>query len=93
MASNASVERTAVQSGIRVCQTAMHELNTASQQLNSGYQQAGAGGWKDQKYAQLGGIVEECRAALTDPINDLKDCQKSLEQLLSAISGYEEVNF
>jgi len=93
MASNASVERTAVQSGIQICQTAIHELKTAAQRLSSGYQQAGSGGWRDQKYAQLGGIVEECTAALTDPISDLEACQNSLQRLLSAISGYEGINF
>ena len=90
---NASVERTAVQSGIQICKTAIHELQTAARRLSSGYQQAGSGGWRDQKYAQLGGIVEECTSALTQPIAELEGCQQSLERLLQLVSGYEEVNF
>lgn len=91
MAGGVSVERTAVQSGIGVCKTCIHELDAASKSLKRGYQNAGAG-WKDQKYAQLGGIIEECCSALEKPIAELESCQADLQKLLSIISSYEETN-
>lgn len=70
MASNVLVESSAIQGGIACCQTAIHELQEASRSLFSSYQQAGSGGWKDQKYAALGGIVDECCSNLKNPIDD-----------------------
>ena len=90
MASGVSVKSEAIKSGIGCCKTAIHELQTASRELYSGYQQAGSGGWKDQKYAALGGIVDECCSALTDPISDLQDCIQNLQALLHAVQAYEE---
>lgn len=90
MASGVSVERTALQSGIGVCKTCIHELADASRTLKRDYQSAGSG-WKDQQYARLGGIIEECCSALEKPISELEGCQASLEKLLSAVSAYEEV--
>lgn len=87
-----SVEAAAVQGGIGCCKTAIHELQTAAQKLQQNYQKAGSGGWKDQQYARLGGIVEECNSALTKPISDLENCISNLEKLLSAISSYSEVS-
>ena len=58
MASGVSVESAAIQGGIGCCKTSIHELESASRSLQRAYQQAGSGGWKDQKYAALGGIVE-----------------------------------
>ena len=55
------------------------------------YQSAGSG-WKDQQYARLGGIIEECCSALEKPISELEDCQSSLEKLLSTVADYEEVS-
>ena len=40
MASGASVERTALQSGIQVCKTCIHELQGASRTLKKDYQSA-----------------------------------------------------
>lgn len=71
MASGVSVERTALQSGIGVCKTCIHELNDASRTLKRDYQSAGSG-WKDQQYARLGGIIEECCSALENPSANLK---------------------
>ena len=92
MAGNVTTESAAVQSGIKVCDMSMNELNEASQKLARSYQQAGSGGWKDQKYAALGGIVEECCNALTKPINELASCRQKLEALLKAIQEYEQVD-
>ena len=92
MASGVSVERAAIQGGIGCCKTSIHELESASRSLQRGYQQAGSGGWRDQKYAALGGIVQECCSALTKPISELQDCMGKLEALLQAVGSYEEVN-
>ena len=92
MAIGASVESAAIQGGIGVCKTSIHELQTASNSLKNSYQQAGASGWKDQKYAALGGIVDECCSALTKPVSDLQDCIGSLQKLLEAVREYESTN-
>lgn len=91
MASGVSVERTALQSGIGVCKTCIHELSDASRTLKRDYQNAGSG-WKDQQYARLGGIIEECCSVLEKPISELEGCQASLEKLLKAVADYEEVS-
>lgn len=91
MASGVSVERTALQSGIGVCKTCIHELSSASRTLKRDYQSAGSG-WKDQQYARLGGIIEECCSSLEKPISELESCQVSLEKLLSTVTAYEEVS-
>lgn len=92
MANGVSVERAAIQGGIGCCKTSIHELQSASSGLKRSYQQAGSGGWKDQKYAALGGIVEECCSALTKPISELEDCIQNLQKLLEAVGDYESTN-
>jgi len=92
MANGVSVETAAVQSGIGVCKTSIQELNDAASSLQRCYQQAGSQGWRDQKYAALGGIVEECCSALTKPIGELQECMKKLQDLLKAIGEYEQVS-
>lgn len=92
MANGVSVESAAIQGGIGCCKTAIHELQAASSGLKKSYQQAGSGGWKDQKYAALGGIVEECCSALTKPVSELEDCINSLQGLLAAVQDYESTN-
>lgn len=92
MANGVSVERAAIQGGIGCCKTSIHELQSASNGLKRSYQQAGSGGWKDQKYAALGGIVEECCSALTKPISDLENCIQNLQKLSEAVGEYESTN-
>lgn len=92
MSSGVSVESAAVKGGIGCCKTSIHELETASNSLKRNYQQIGASGWRDQKYAALGGIVDECCRALTKPVSELQDCMSKLEALLKAIEGYEGVS-
>jgi len=92
MASGVSVESAAIQGGIGCCKTAIHELEAASSSLGRSYQQAGSGGWKDQKYASLGGVIEECCSALTRPIGELHDCMGKLEDLLAAVREYESTS-
>ncbi len=92
MASGVSVESAAVQGGMKCCTISIRELEDASSRLQRSYQQAGSGGWRDQKYADLGDIVEDCCKALTKPVSELRECMGKLEDLLKAIQAYEEVN-
>lgn len=92
MAIAVSVESMAVQSGIACCRTAIHELQDASNELMKGYQQAGSSGWRDQKYAALSGIVEECCSSLNNPISQLEECIGKLEEILSAVNDYEQTS-
>jgi hypothetical protein len=92
MASGVSVESTAIQGGMSCCQTSITELGSASRNLQQSYQQAGSGGWRDAKYAALGGIVSDCCSALTKPISELEECMRKLSDLLKAVQQYEEVN-
>lgn len=92
MTSGVSVEQAAVRGGIGCCQTAMRELESASRDLQRRYQQAGASGWRDQKYAALGQLVDECCGALDKPLAELQDCMEKLNDLLRAITEYEQIN-
>lgn len=92
MARGVSVESAAVQGGISCCKTAIHELESSAKSLQRGYQQAGSGGWRDQKYVALGSIVNECSSALNRPVRELQECLIKLQDLLKAISEYEQVN-
>lgn len=92
MAANISVERASINGGIGCCKTAIHELKQAAHSLDNSYKNAGSGGWKDQKYAALGGIVEECCSALNEPIDELEDCIVKLQDLLDAVNEYDEVD-
>lgn len=92
MASSIHVEAMAIESGIGVCKTSIHELQSASKSLHRSYQAAGSGGWRDEKYARLGAIVEQCRSALEKPVGELEDCKSNLEGLLSEVRAYEQAN-
>ena len=88
----AAVTREAISKAVGLCQQSIESLNKASQGLQQKYQAAGQG-WKDSKYAQLGGIVTECRSALGKPVDQLQSCIASLQDLASAVSEYEDVSF
>lgn len=91
MAGGVSVERAAVEGGIKCCQASIQELTKSSQLLRRNYQQAGSNGWKDQKYTALGNIVDECCGALDKPVTELEGCIEKLRKLLGAVGSYEEV--
>ena len=92
MGSGVSVESGAIQGGIGCCRTSIHKLESASNSLRRSYQKAGSGGWRDQKYAKLGAIVEECCSALTKPISELQECVVKLTDLLQAVTDYEQIS-
>ena len=89
----AHVDSGSVSQAIQICTQATEALTRTIQDLQTKNQAAGSSGWKDAKYAELGGIVSECVQALSRPISDLGACQQSLQQVLKAVQEYEEINF
>ena len=85
------VSRAAIQQADRICSTAIQELHIASQKLNTRYRDAGQK-WKDDKYKQLGVIIEDCSRAIKSPIDELSDCITKLRQLDKTIQEYENTN-
>ena len=86
-----SVEAAAVAGAISLCQQSIQNFNKASADLNRKYQAAGSS-WKDSKFQQLGGIVNDCTAALNKPVKELEDCLTKLGALQKAIAEYEQTS-
>ena len=87
----ANVELAAVENAIRICKEAIQDMNSSAQTLRQSYQQAGQS-FKDQKYHQLGAIVNACESEIRKPVNELFDCINKLESLAKAIREYDETN-
>ncbi|MBO7196026.1 MAG: hypothetical protein J6V80_01700 [Clostridia bacterium] len=83
------VTRDAVKKAMSSCKAAAEELRSASQNLSSNYANAGSG-WKDSKYKELGEIVNECNNAIKDPVKQLGECYKTLQELDGILQEYEE---
>lgn len=83
-----SVEKSAVDGAIQLCQKTIQNFEKTSGELKRRYQGAGTS-WKDSKYKQLGDIVNECTAALKKPQEELTDCIRKLQELQKAIAEYE----
>lgn len=90
MANGVSVERAGLQAGVQVCKTCIHELNSTAQHLQNSYQNAGSG-WKDENYAKLGRIIEECIEALKKPIPDIENSEQTLNAMIGIIDRAEDV--
>lgn len=90
MANGISVERVGLQAGVQVCKTCIYELRSTAQSLQNSYKNASSG-WKDENYAKLGGIIEECIEALKQPIPDIEDSMSTLNEMLSIMEDAEEV--
>lgn len=88
---NVSVEKIVVQKSIALCEQSIMQFEQSSKRLQGSYQAAGAG-WRDAKYRQLGGIVNECTTALTRPMKELEACRDNLRKLLANIEEYEDIN-
>ena len=90
MASGISVERAGLQAGVQVCKTCIHELQSTVQELQRNYQDAGSG-WRDDNYAKLGGIVDECIEALKKPIPDIEDSMNTINEMIRIMDLAEQV--
>lgn len=84
-----STEAAAVQGAISLCQQSIQNFSKASTDLSRKHQAAGSF-WKDSKYQQLGGIVNECTGALNKPVKELEDCVRKLTALYKAVLEYEK---
>ena len=85
---NVDVSKAAIQTAMKSCVSAAKELQEAAKNLKTQYDAAGSG-WKDAKYKELGSIVTECNVALRNPISQLEDCYKVLDELYKIIGIYE----
>jgi len=83
-----SVSLGAVNQAEKICHEAITELNNSSQRLNTRFHDAGQR-WKDNKYKQLGVIIDDCSKAMRSPIDELFECINKLQALEKAILEYE----
>ena len=88
MAGRASVEQQAVVAARQVCEQIAREFADTSASLQSKYHAAGTN-WSDEKYAALGGIVDDCSGSLTSAKNELEVCIGKLTQIERVIGEYE----
>jgi len=88
---NVSVGMAAVQGAQNVCSGAIQDLNSAAQKLSERYRDAGRD-WKDKKYEQLGGIVNDCTRALRSPVDGLFECVAKLQEIERILREYDETN-
>ena len=88
---NVSVGLAAIQNAQIVCTGAIQDLNNSAQKLNNRYREAGQH-WKDNKYAQLGGIINDCSRALRSPVDGLFECLNKLKEIEKVLLEYESVN-
>ena len=88
---NVSVGIGAVQNAQAICSGAIQDLNSSAQKLNNRYREAGQR-WRDNKYAQLGGIINDCARALRSPVDELFDCINKLKEIERVLVEYESIN-
>ena len=88
---NVSVGLGAVQNAQTVCSGAIQDLNSSAQKLNNRYREAGQR-WRDKKYTQLGGIVNECSRALKAPVDELFECLNKLKEIEKRLLEYDGTN-
>jgi NADH:ubiquinone oxidoreductase subunit D len=81
----------AIQNAQAVCSRAIQDLNSSAQKLNNRYRDAGQR-WRDNKYTQLGGIIDDCSRALKSPVEELFDCLQKLNEIEKVLFEYESVN-
>jgi hypothetical protein len=88
---NVSISIAAIQQAENICQTAIGELYSSSQKLKSRFQEAGEY-WSDEKYKQLGVIIDDCSSAMKPPIDELFACIVKLQEIEKAFVEYESTN-
>lgn len=86
-----SVEKSAVEKSIALCESAIRNYEEAAGYLEKQYRIAGSG-WNDDKYKQLGNVVQDCTTALNRPVSELEECLEKLRLMLKAIEQYENEN-
>lgn len=86
-----SVEKAALLGAISLCNESINNFQKTSSVLSKKYQSAGSD-WRDNKYTQLGTIVNECNTALNQPVKQLQECITKLNELLKAVDEYENIH-
>ena len=86
---SANVSRAAVKQAENLCKAAISELNNSNKKLGNRFREAGQH-WKDNKYKQLGEIINECQTAMNRPVKELMECVIKLQEMEKAIIAYEE---
>lgn len=86
-----NVEVSMVEQAIKICKQSIDGFRKASGGVEKKCQEAGTA-WKDDKYKQLQGIVQDCSKALQNPIKELEDCIEKLTALKAVIIQYEQTN-
>ena len=90
--SEISVELNAIILASRQCKGVQNGLRSEASKMLRQYEALG-NGWNDDKYKELGQIVQKCAEALKQPISELQRCEVFLQRLQQAISEYEAVHF
>ena len=90
MASNVSVDSKAIKGGMMITKMSMEKLTGLSKRILQDYQNIGSGGWRDQKYKDLGVLVEQSVNALRKPLEELAECEENLRRLLKEVEEYEK---
>ena len=85
---SAQVKIQDLKNGINACGVCTHELQLTTRQLQRDYMSAGSG-WKDEQYKNLGQIVDDSCTAILQPIPQLENCQKWLQELADLVEKYE----
>ena len=88
---NVSVEKKAVVGAISLCEYSVDCFQASARRMKQGYLYAGAS-WKDEKYIQLGNIVERCESALHAPVQELQECIEKLQKMLAFMEEYEHMD-
>ena len=88
---DARVRTETIANASNICKQAITNFQSASTTLQAQCQAAGTN-WNDEKYHQLKNVVEGVVQDLNNPIESLKNCLTTLEQLRVAIEQYEEIN-
>ena len=64
-------------------------MNCSLQLSSSSVIMSAGSGWKDEQYKNLGQIVEDSCTAILQPIPQLENCQKWLQELAALVEKYE----
>lgn len=88
---SASVEKEAILRSIALCNHSIEQYKLTARTLASKYREAG-NGWSDEKYRQLGNVINDCVGSLSSPLRELEESVTKLNEILRLIEMYENEN-
>lgn len=86
-----SVEKEAILRSIALCNRSMEQYKITARTLALKYREAGCD-WRDEKYAQLGNVINDCIGSLTSPLREFEESVNKLNEILKLIEMYENEN-